>query len=90
MSQLVGIAIEKIFLEGLQSDGVIPGLPGTVGERKGKLDAARSDIQTRTGAFADWFPDASETDLENYLDRVKADGESSAMRWISVQGGRVQ
>jgi hypothetical protein len=82
IDQLVGMGIEKNFLE--QLDPLTPvGVGGlTVGERLASLEAQKNDIQTSVAAFGEAAAKMDEATSKEYFLRLRRDGELSAMKWV--------
>ena len=82
IDQLVGIAIERQFLQ--QLDPLTLAGPGgqSAGERLEALDAKHMEIKTLQPAFTEKFATADEATQSQYLEKMKSDGELAAMRWL--------
>jgi hypothetical protein len=82
IDQLVGVAIEKKFLQ--QLDPLTQAGPGgqTAGERLEALDAKLLEIKTLSPAFTEKFATADEATQGQYVERLKSEGELAAMRWL--------
>lgn len=82
IDQLVGVVIEKQFLQ--QLDPLTMAGPGgqTAGERLEALDAKTLEIRTLSAAFTERFAAADEATQAQYLARMKSEGEFAAMRWL--------
>ena len=82
IDQLAGMAIEKRFL--MQLDPLTLAGPGgqAAGERIEALDAKLLDIRTMTAAFTEKFASADDATQAQYLAKMKAEGELSAMKWL--------
>jgi hypothetical protein len=82
IDQLVGISIEKKFLQ--QLDPLTAAGPGgqAAGERLDALDAKLLEIRTMTTAFTEKFASADEATQAQYLAKMKAEGEFAAMKWL--------
>jgi len=82
IDQLVGVAIEKKFLQ--QLDPLTQAGPGgqTAGERLEALDAKLLEIKTLSPAFTEKFATADDTTQSQYLEKMKSEGELAAMRWL--------
>jgi len=82
IDQLVGISIEKKFLQ--QLDPLTQAGPGgqSAGERLEALDAKLMEIKTLQPAFTEEFATADEATQSQYLAKVKSEGELAAMRWL--------
>jgi len=85
IDQLVGISIEKKFLQ--QLDPLTQAGPGgqSAGERLEALDAKLMEIKTLQPAFTEEFATADEATQSQYLAKVKSEGELAAMRWLVGQ-----
>ena len=82
IDQVVGIAIERKFLQ--QLDPLTLAGPGgqSAGERLEALDARVLEFRTLGPAFTEKFATADEATQAQYLAKMKADGELAAMRWL--------
>jgi hypothetical protein len=85
IDQVVGIAIERKFLQ--QLDPLTLAGPGgqAAGERLEALDARVLEFRTLGPAFTEKFASADEATQSQYLEKMKADGELAAMRWLVGQ-----
>jgi hypothetical protein len=81
VDQLVGMSIERAFLE--QLDPLTPtGANGqTAATRLAELEAKKSDIQATTTAFAEVSMKMDAATSKEYFLRMRRDGELSAMKW---------
>jgi hypothetical protein len=82
ISQLVGIAVERIVLNPLDPERNYNFLQGNTHEYVAQLDARRAGVRETTQLLDGWMRNASEADLISYFDRLKIYGESSAMAWL--------
>ena len=82
IDQLIGISIEKKFLQ--QLDPLTLAGPGgqAAGERLEALDARLLEIKTLQPAFTEKFATADDVTQAQYLAKMKTDGELAAMRWL--------
>lgn len=82
IDQLIGISIEKKFLQ--QLDPLTLAGPGgqAAGERLEALDAKQMEIRSLASAFAEKFASADDVTQSQYLAKTKAEGELAAMRWL--------
>jgi len=82
IDQVVGIAIEKKFLQ--QLDPLTLAGPGgqTAGERLDALDAKLLEIRTLSPLGVERFAAADEATQAQYLEKIKSEGELAAMRWL--------
>ena len=85
IDQIVGINIEKKFLQ--QLDPLTAAGPGgqSAGERSDDLDARLLEIKTLAAGFTEKFAEADESTQSRYLAKMKAEGELAAMRWLMEQ-----
>ena len=85
IDQLMGVSIERQFLE--QLDPLTQAGPGgqTAGERLAALDAKLMEVRTLTTAFTEKFATAEEATQSQYLEKMKSEGELAAMRWLVGQ-----
>ena len=82
ISQLVGIAVERIVLNPLDAQRHYDFLGGSVPDHITQLDARRAGVRQDTQLFDTWMRQATEADIVSYFDRFKIYGESSAMAWL--------
>jgi hypothetical protein len=87
ISQLVGIAVERIVLNPLDPERNYEFLGGSVREHISQLDARRAAVKQDTQLFDTWMRNATDADFISYFDRFKIYGESSAMAWIRQRQG---
>jgi hypothetical protein len=82
IDQLSGIVIEKMFLQ--QLDPLTLAGPGgqAAGERLEALDANLMEIRSLSSAFTEKFASADDATQSQYLEKMKAEGELAAMRWL--------
>ena len=82
IDQLIGVSIERQFLQ--QLDPLTLAGPGgqSAGERLEALDAKILEIKTLTPAFTEKFASSDEATQSQYLAKMKAEGELAAMRWL--------
>ena len=82
IDQVVGVAIEKKFLQ--QLDPLTQAGPGgqTAGERLEALDAKLLEIKTLSPLFTEKFATADEATQSQYVERLKSEGELAAIRWL--------
>ena len=85
IDQLIGVNIERQFLQ--QLDPLTQAGPGgqSAGERLEALDANLMEIRSLASAFPEKFASADEATQAQYLAKVKAEGELAAMRWLVGQ-----
>ncbi|MEY2409263.1 MAG: hypothetical protein QOF48_1933 [Verrucomicrobiota bacterium] len=82
ISDLVGIAVERIVLNPLDADRSYDFLQETPRERMAQLTARRTAAKEDVQFINQWARGASDATLISYFDRVKIYGESKAMEWI--------
>lgn len=82
IDQLMGISIERQFLQ--QLDPLTQAGPAgqPAGERLETLDAKLLEIKDLTGRFTPVFAQADDATQSRYLVMMKTDGELVAMRWL--------
>ena len=82
IDQVVGVAIEKKFLQ--QLDPLTLAGPGgqTAGERLDALDAKLLEIKQLSSAGMEKFAGADEATQAQYVERLKSEGELAAMKWL--------
>lgn len=81
VDQLVGMSIERTFLE--QLDPLTPTGPNgqTAADRLNELETKKADIQTTTAAFAEASLKMDAATSREYFVRMRRDGELNAMKW---------
>ena len=82
IDQLMGVSIERQFLE--QLDPLTQAGPGgqSAGERLAALDAKLMEVRSLTTAFTEKFASSDEPTQAQYLEKMKSEGELAAMRWL--------
>src|ERR1043166_4766944 len=82
LGQLVGIAIDRIVLNPLPADSQPAFLNGTAQQRLDELNVSRKNIRDLSANSLQRLDTASESDIINYFDRFKFQGETKAMLWL--------
>ena len=82
IDQLVGMSIERSFLEQLDPLTATGGNGQTAGERLAELEAKNADIKATTSAFSETSLKMDAASSQEYFKRVRRDGELSAMKWV--------
>lgn len=82
IDQLVGMSIERTFLEQLDPLTTTNANGLTAGERLAELEAKKADIQTTSAAFSELSMKMDEATSKEYFVRLRRDGELSAMKWV--------
>jgi hypothetical protein len=82
IDQLVGMSIERTFLEQLDPLTTTGANGQTAGERLAELEAKKADIQTTSVAFSELSMKMDEATSKEYFVRMRRDGELSAMKWV--------
>lgn len=82
VSQLVGVAIERLALSSLPPDSQPDFLDGTVQQRMDELTAFRQNVKTLTPQIEEILAWGNETEIISYFDRMKLQGEYKAMLWL--------
>jgi hypothetical protein len=85
IDQLMGIAIERKFLQ--QLDPLTAAGPGgqTAAQRLETLDANLLEIKTLSSGFAEAMVTMDDGTRSQYLAKMKAEGELAAMRWAAAR-----
>jgi hypothetical protein len=85
IDQLMGNAIERKFL--LQLDPLTAAGPGgqTAAARLETLDANLLEIKTLSSGFAEALVTMDDATRSQYLAKMKAEGELTALRWIAAR-----
>jgi hypothetical protein len=81
IDQLVGMSIERSFLEQLDPLTAVGG-GQTAGERLVDLEVKKTDIQSTTSAFGEAAVKMDAATSKEYFARMRRDGELSAMKWV--------
>lgn len=87
ISQLVGIAVERIALNPLDAGQYYDFLGGNVSDHIEQLNARRAAVKQDTQLFDTWMRQATDADIVSYFDRFKIYGEPAAMAWIRQRQG---
>ena len=85
IDQLMGISIERKFLQ--QLDPLTAAGPGgqTAAQRLETLDANLLEIKTLSSGFAEAMVTMDEATRSQYLAKMKAEGELAALRWVAAR-----
>jgi len=85
INQLVGIAIEAIFLSQLPPDETLDWLGQSPAERRAELNQQKEQLRNLTTTIPALLPQLSDAELTDYLDRWKQSGELAAMKWLAAR-----
>jgi hypothetical protein len=85
VNQRVGMAIERATLALLEPAYTYDFLGQTPAERLAALQAQTGRMQETIQWFGQWLPQAGDTELITYIDRVKLYGEPAAIQWLRAQ-----
>ena len=88
VSQLVGMAIEKISLGAMDPAGPYGGPGRTVQQRLDELSQQRTAIRELSQQFDAGRPTMSSQDWISYIDRWRIFGEQAAGRWAVSKHGK--
>ena len=85
IDHVMGISIERKFLQ--QLDPLTAAVPGgqTAAERLETLDANLLEIKTLTSDVGGAILTMDDAMRSQYLAKVKAEGELSALRWLAAR-----
>ncbi len=85
IDQLMGISIERKFLQ--QLDPLTAAGPGgqTAAARLETLDANLLEIKTLSSGFAEAMVTMDDATRSQYLAKMKAEGELAALRWVAAR-----
>jgi hypothetical protein len=85
IDQLMGISIERKFLQ--QLDPLTAAGPGgqTAAQRLETLDANLLEIKTLSSGFAEALVTMDDATRSQYLAKMKAEGELAALRWVAAR-----
>ncbi|HZM01800.1 MAG TPA: sigma-70 family RNA polymerase sigma factor [Candidatus Saccharimonadales bacterium] len=89
VSQLVGIAIERIALNAMDSNSPYGNNGQTVQDQLNQLAQQRDTINTIEGQLQPLLPQLSDQDWINYRDRWLMFGEENAESWVIGKYGQV-
>ncbi len=84
-TRLLGAALERDFLTGLDPSGAYDFLQQPIGERLTQLRADRTAALEESKLANQWMATANETQLVSYFDRMKLYGEVAALQWARTQ-----
>lgn len=87
IGDLVGMKIEKQFLEGQDPSAVLIAGNQTVGDRLTGLDQRKQMIKELVPQFEKLLPNLSESEVTTFIDRTKLFGEFEAIRWLLGKHG---
>jgi len=82
IDQLLGMSIERSFLEQLDPLTTTGGNGQTAGERLAELETKKTDIAATASSFNEAWMKMDATSSREYFKRVRRDGEFSAMKWV--------
>jgi hypothetical protein len=82
ISQLVGMAIDRIVLKSLPPNSQPAFLNGTVQQRLDEMTEWRKNARPLLSDFGGMMERASETEVIGFFDRMKLQGEWRAMQWL--------
>ena len=85
IDQLMGMSIERKFLQ--QLDPQTAAGPGgqTVAARLEVIDSAYREIRTLSSGFAETIATMDDATRGQYLAKMKAEGELAALRWVAAR-----
>lgn len=82
LNDLVGMAIERGFLQRLDPNDVLVAGNQTVAERLVELDRQKKTISETASNTQDVLLRADDRELMNYVERAKLYGELNALQWL--------
>ena len=85
VNQRVGMAMERGALTLLDPAQTYDFLGQSPAERLAVLQDQTTRMQATIGWFGQWLPQASDSELIAYIDRVKLYGEPAAVQWLRGQ-----
>ena len=88
ISQLVGVAIERRFLEQLPPEVFSEVLGMTPAQRVEELSAWKTALKKEVPDLEALLSQGSEAEVISYFDRLKSQGELAAIRWWQTTHGR--
>lgn len=83
IGQLVGQAVESMFLKQLEASQTYDFLGGTPEQRKAQLDAQRAALRETSTRCWKYLESAPDAELSAYFERWKMFGEAGANAWLS-------
>lgn len=84
INQLVGLAVERLSLSELPASSTPGFLEGTVEEHLNARKARREELKEVHLGFEDWLRAASEEQVVQHYDRLRAHGEEAALGWVKT------
>jgi len=87
VGDLVGMKIEKQFLESLDPNAVLIAGNQTVGDRLTGLDQRKQMIKDLVAPIEELLPNLSESEVTTYIERTKLFGEIESTRWLLGKHG---
>lgn len=88
ISQLVGIAIQKIALSAMDPNAPYGNSGQTVQDQLNQLNQTRADISQMADQAVGLLPSLSDQDIFNYENRRRAFGELAALQWVDNKYGQ--
>jgi hypothetical protein len=88
ISEMVGLSMQRISLQNLDTNTSYDFLGKTAGERLAELKAEREETRHIATDEVTYYPKLSEHDKMVYLDRLKMFGERNAWRWLLQTQGK--
>jgi hypothetical protein len=82
ISQLVGLAVEKIALSGMDPNSPYGGAGQTVQDALDQITQKRDDLHAMGQQVEAILPTLSDEDWVNYKDRWMTSGETAAEQWL--------
>jgi hypothetical protein len=82
LGEMVGVVVERRFLQQSDPESAPGFLNGTVQERLGALENREREIRNDSQFFGRWISQAPEAEIVSYFDRLKLYGETAAMEWL--------
>jgi hypothetical protein len=80
ITELVGIAMQNASLKKWPTDAPFGDMPAA--DALAANLAAREDVRNATPIFERWFPNAPDSEIISYMDRIKSFGERDAIVWL--------
>jgi hypothetical protein len=87
LSQLVGMAIEKIALNGMDPNSPYGNDGQTVQDQLNQITQQRAAIKELCDQAIPWLPTLPDQDILNYENRRQAFGEKAALQWVVSKYG---
>ena len=82
LNDVVGLAIQNRSLQDWPEGVSAPFLDRSPQEQMAANDQLKKEVKAGTDFFRTWLPQAPESEIMAYLNRLRLQGERNAMRWL--------